>query len=133
MVMNHFMNTLKISMAGWQIMDEDRNPMSHINVNCFIAILAIIHKEELAKFGHRSKRKVEKFKNPAIFWWHARTCMLVISELFSLKYDKFGTSFAQQQSHNNKTIESRIQVFDLDNEIRFQARDYHIKWIKTES
>jgi hypothetical protein len=30
-------NTLKISTAGWQIMDEDQNPMSHINVNCFSA------------------------------------------------------------------------------------------------
>ncbi len=58
--------------------------------------------------------------------------MLVIAELFSLKYDKFGTSFAQQQSHNNKTIESCIQVFNLDNQIRFQAIDYHIKWNKTQ-
>jgi len=24
--------------------------------------------EELTKFGYRSERKVEKFKNPAIFW-----------------------------------------------------------------
>jgi hypothetical protein len=27
--------------------------------------------EELAKFGYMSKRKVEKNKNPAIFWWPA--------------------------------------------------------------
>jgi hypothetical protein len=52
---------------------------------CDIAILAIVHKEELAKFGYRSKRKVEKFKKPAIFWWPARTYMLVISELFSFE------------------------------------------------
>jgi hypothetical protein len=58
--------------------------------------------------------------------------MLVVSELFSSKYDKFGTSFAQQESHNNKTIESFIQVFNLDYEIRFQAIDYHIKWNKTQ-
>jgi hypothetical protein len=26
--------------------------------------------EDLAKFGYMSVRKVEKFRNPAIFWWH---------------------------------------------------------------
>jgi hypothetical protein len=56
--------------------------------------------------------------------------MLVISKSFSSKYDNFGTSFAQQ-SHNNKTIERCIQVFNLDNETRCQAIDYHIKWNKT--
>ncbi len=45
------MNTVKISTAGWQILDEDQNPMSHINVNCFsvefVNILIAINIREL--------------------------------------------------------------------------------------
>jgi hypothetical protein len=35
--------------------------------------------EALAKFGYRSKRKVEILKNPAIFWQPAGTyCLLMV-------------------------------------------------------
>ncbi len=42
--------------------------------------------EELAKFGYRSERKVEKFKNPAIFWQPAGICcinMVTLALFFS--------------------------------------------------
>ncbi len=35
--------------------------------------LAIIHKRTLTKFGYKSKRKVELFSNPIIYWSHAIT------------------------------------------------------------
>jgi hypothetical protein len=57
----------------------------------FLSILSCSYignhpQEGLAKFGYRSKRKVENNKNCAIFWWLARTyCLnMVISELFFL-------------------------------------------------
>jgi len=40
----------------------------------------IIHKEELAKLA----KKVENFKNPVIFWQHARTnCLIMANSFFS--------------------------------------------------
>ncbi len=33
----------------------------------------------LSKNGYRSERKVENFKNPAIFWWPAGTCSLNVA------------------------------------------------------
>ncbi len=51
-----------------------------------------VHKE-LAKFGYKSERKIEKSKNHAIFW-QPRTNFLnmAISKIFSLKSaDFFGT------------------------------------------
>jgi hypothetical protein len=57
----------------------------------FLSILSCSYignhpQEGLAKFGYRSKRKVENNKNCAIFWWLARTyCLnMVISEFFFL-------------------------------------------------
>jgi hypothetical protein len=56
--------------------------------------------EEFAKlkFAYRSERKVENFKNPAIFWQPAGTyCLtMAISEILSLKSDNFGTFFSQR-------------------------------------
>jgi hypothetical protein len=48
--------------------------------------------EDLAKFGYRSERKEEKFRNPAIFWQHALTyCLtLVISKIKNKKSSKSG-------------------------------------------
>jgi hypothetical protein len=42
--------------------------------------------EELAKFGYRSERKVEKSKNPAIIWQPAETYCpnMAISEIVTL-------------------------------------------------
>jgi hypothetical protein len=74
--------------------------------NLNFVILAIIHKEGLAKFGYRSKRKVENNKNCAIFWWLATTyCLnMVISEFFfPFKSCNFGAFFF---SHKNPLYES---------------------------
>jgi hypothetical protein len=49
--------------------------------------------EELATFGYRSERKVEKLKNHAVVWWFAGTYSLnmAISENFPSKPCRFGT------------------------------------------
>jgi hypothetical protein len=45
-----------------------------------ISMLAIIHVcEDLAKFGYMLERKVEKFRNHAIFWQHTRAYCLNLS------------------------------------------------------
>jgi hypothetical protein len=36
--------------------------------------------------GYKSKRKVEKFKNPAIFWWLAGTYCLNMVEIWQLSH-----------------------------------------------
>jgi len=37
---------------------------------CFFFFFFFPHpQEELAKFGYKEAKKVEKSKNPAIFWW----------------------------------------------------------------
>jgi hypothetical protein len=54
--------------------------------------------EHLAKFGYRSDRKVENFRNPDIlFWWHAETYSLnlTISEKKSLNSDTLGHFFQE--------------------------------------
>jgi len=45
-----------------------------------VATLAIIHKEEFAKFGYRSENKLEIFKNCAIFW--LATCSNLLSKIW---------------------------------------------------
>jgi hypothetical protein len=45
-------------------------------------------KEGFAKFGYRLKREVEKFRNPATCWWHARNyclCMVTWAHFFQKK------------------------------------------------
>ncbi len=53
--------------------------------------------EELAKFGYRSERKVEKCKNTAIFSWSVGIYWLnkVISEKNSSETGDFGAFFSQ--------------------------------------
>jgi len=54
--------------------------------------------EDSAKFGYRSDRKVENFRNPDIlFWWRVETyCLnLTISENKSLKSDTLGHFFQE--------------------------------------
>jgi hypothetical protein len=52
----------------------------------------------LAKFGYRSHREVENFKNPAVFWKPAGTYHLnmMISEKYSSKSGNFGAFFPQK-------------------------------------
>jgi hypothetical protein len=55
--------------------------------------------EELTKFGYRSERKVEKFKNPAIFWRPANgTYQSIIWRFQDLNFIffDFGAIFSQK-------------------------------------
>jgi hypothetical protein len=84
---------------------------SQVNCVCIAGILALrflfsilwcshtgYHsQEELARFGYRSERKVEKFKNTAIFSWPAGIYSLnkVISEKNSSETGDFGAFISQ--------------------------------------
>jgi hypothetical protein len=58
---------------------------------CDVAIMLVIDhlQEDLAKFGYRSERKIEKFKkNPAIYIYILATCWNLL-----FKYDDFWIFF----------------------------------------
>ncbi len=48
--------------------------------------------EDLANFGYKSRRKVEKFGNCAIFWRHARS----LSELFCGEFSPFQSNILKK-------------------------------------
>jgi hypothetical protein len=51
--------------------------------------------EELAKFGYRSERKLEKLMNCALFWQHARTyCLNIVNSIFFPKKAFVSTTLA---------------------------------------
>ncbi len=65
---------------------------------CDVATVVMHSQEELAKFGYRLKRKVESFKNHAIFL-RARTYCLNISETIPSKSGNFGAKNPSYDLH----------------------------------
>jgi hypothetical protein len=53
--------------------------------------------DELAKFGYRSETKIERFKNPAIFWQPAGTYCPNVA-ISSLKSGNIGTFFIHKNA-----------------------------------
>jgi len=78
--------------------------LSWLHKGFFISILWHSHtgdrpQEKLAKFGYRLEGKVEKLKNPAIFWWHVGT---YLSKYVTISEKKFSEICWLRQKKNHK-------------------------------
>ncbi len=67
---------------------------------CDVATVVMRSQEELAKFGYRLKRKVENFKNHAIFLRARTYCLnMAISETIPSKSGNFGAKNPSYELH----------------------------------